>query len=368
MLSFGTDDQRQIYTLDSNGHRIAVYDDSDNNSDTGYTFTINGKEVSGIDSVESYTLDSLGREIQTEKDLGADGNVDSISYSVRNANGYTINYYRNSDMDTATGQSYTLEDGREIVGIDLAEKSIRTPTGYIYELYRDNDGDGVYNFHNYDVRNNLNHLTTIYKDNDNNPETGKSVKLGDRVMEGIEAVEYYENNTAGTLLIAKFDRNFNDSVDFIRYFIRDDSEQLIMFGEGSGEGVTKISRLIFSDLGLKDYSFTKALTFIQNEDFTLWDSERLALFDKSLNRIDLGDTSAKTTITLDSTVLGKIAKTQVKIYGDDNDTVNLKTASNFTKLADTKTDGGEVYDQYTTVVDNTTYTLLIDSDTTVNFV
>ena len=351
--------------MDSHGNRTEVYDDSDNNSDTGYTFTINDKEVSGIDTLNKYKLNSHGGIIQTDIDANADGKTDRIIYTVRDSNGYAIESYNDSDANKTTGLSYTLSDGRKVVGISDYSISTLSPTGFILEYYYESSRGS---YRNYDFRNAQNILTTIYKDSDDDQTTGFTRTVDGREVIGIDKIEHLKSDiTTGLVYVNRRDNDADGEIDQAFYFLRNDGGQLLVYGRDDGyDGVEKLT---FSGLNLKNTAFVENLSYVQDIDFTAWKFEDLNLtdFKNKLATIDLGDTSSSSTVTLNSTVISQIASAELKILGDGNDTVNLKNQSDFTKLDTTKVVSGQTYDQYTTQVDGEIYTLLIDNDIAVTF-
>lgn len=99
-------------------------------------------------------------------------------------------------------------------------------------------------------------------------------------------------------------------------------------------------------------------TYIEN--FTAWTEQRLNNI-SGIHTIQLNDPAASTQINLDDKVVAKLLNGQesLTILGDTSDTVTL---DNFVKAESSSLTG---FEQYTAVVDNSTYTAFIDSDVNV---
>ena len=118
------------------GQVNGVYYNRDNDSKdnvplaqkTGEKVTLtDGREVEGIDNYTTYVRDNQNRVIEERFNLDAKGADDRVYYYDLDANGNRIGEYQNLDNDTTktldgkdqiTGTTHTLQDGREVVGIE----------------------------------------------------------------------------------------------------------------------------------------------------------------------------------------------------------------------------------------------------------
>lgn len=107
-------------------------------------------------------------------------------------------------------------------------------------------------------------------------------------------------------------------------------------------------------------------TWVQNGNFVPKNQIEAAAFSsldfKGITAIQLSNNTNSTDITLDNKVIKALApKAPLYIRGDATDTVNYK-GNDLVDTGKTRKVGAETYKEYTTNVEGTTYTVLIDSD------
>ncbi|MEG9486990.1 hypothetical protein [Mannheimia indoligenes] len=202
---------------------------SDGKSDTSKERVGNdGNKVTGIDRVVSYVNDTRGHIIQESNDYNVDDIIDSVKHRVLDANGNLISVYNNLDNDESTGKTIKVNDGRTLYGIENSDYRVLDPRGYITEYKMDNDGDGIFDYHNYDIRDPNGNLVATYFDTDADSSTGNTVQdINGRTITGVEKIDYITRNGSGYSTKVETDIGADGSINKTVYEERNNNGYLL---------------------------------------------------------------------------------------------------------------------------------------------
>ena len=386
----GTIDNRTGYTLDANGHVLVEKNDYTNDGAWDRTVTyeldasgnvlkaeFDNDNSGSIDRTEFYTLDTYGYKEKVEIDTNSDGKIDSNVTYIRDIQGNAIEEKSDSNndgtIDDVTYKVFDIYGNNVEVRIDTQnDGSINRVETYEYnhtgqwnKILLDTNGDGTYEYKNtrefdasglatkessYDYSTDTLRYFNLYQYNGKDAQPSK-VLMHNSAGELTAIFEYtYEPIWGFRDTISRFDATGNPVESDKLYYdnVGELAYSLVDMGINGS-----IENLIFGYGGnYRDH----------HEDFTKWTTDKLNDI-KGLANIVLSDATAESIVTLDRMTIANISPTgnRLAIYGDATDTVNLN-GGGFTKQADTVTAGGQVYDKYTTDVDGTTYTVLVDND------
>ena len=154
----GETDKVKYIDLNANGQWLGEYYNNDLQGSTGYSHTVNGETVNGIDFIADYTLDANGRISYGEYDNNGDGTPSDMVVFVRNANGQVIQELRNEDGNKATGEGENGTDRIKTFTLDAE--------GKIVKLEQQDDPTEAVNYIEYRSYDNRNNLIEVRKDND----------------------------------------------------------------------------------------------------------------------------------------------------------------------------------------------------------
>ena len=154
----GETDKVKYIDLNANGQWLGEYYNNDLQGSTGYSHTVNGETVDGIDFIADYTLDANGRISYGEYDNNGDGTPSDMVVFVRNANGQVIQELRNEDGNKATGEGENGTDRIKTFTLDAE--------GKIVKLEQQDDPTEAVNYIEYRSYDNRNNLIEVRKDND----------------------------------------------------------------------------------------------------------------------------------------------------------------------------------------------------------
>ena len=206
---------------DANGNSIALYRDSDNSDSTGKSFELNGQTITGIDRIDSYTLNAQGRNIQISYDYDVDGTSDRIHYFELDANGNQLTSYQNVDGSVTTGASFTV-NGQTVSGIDRVDTYVPNTKGNYIQVNYDYDVDGTDDAITYYDRNANNNVVKAYYNQDNQTNTGQTITINGASVEGIDRIDTYTLNTRGEQIQVDFDFNADGTADRYAYIVRNE--------------------------------------------------------------------------------------------------------------------------------------------------
>ena len=220
----GLSEMVEYYDVDlATGQRRGVYQNRDNDQKdgvvletaTGNEVTLdNGTRLTGIDSFTTYERDSNNNVITLREDLNGDGTADRVTYYVRDAYGRELGSYQNLDNDTTktltgesqiTGQTITLADGREVVGIERYYTYTRDSNGNVVKTESNLDAKGVaesvtyaeYDQNNRKVMEYVNANNDLWNDGVTPNPTGYTYTINGETVNGIDKVTKFEYNAYG---------------------------------------------------------------------------------------------------------------------------------------------------------------------------
>ena len=248
MLSFGTDDRIEKYTLNSNGGRISAYYNLDNDTTTGVEKTVNSVAMTGVDKVETYVLDSKDLVSQINYDNNVDGAVDAVDYFERDANGNIIVKYMDSDANSATGNTIEI-NGISVSGIDKIEAYTRNAMGYTTQIDYDNNADGETDKVKYIDLNANGQWLGEYYNNDLQGSTGYSHTVNGETVDGIDFIADYTLDANGRISYGEYDNNGDGTPSDMVVFVRNANGQVIQElrnedgNKATGEGENGTDRI-----------------------------------------------------------------------------------------------------------------------------
>ncbi|MGX2949240.1 hypothetical protein, partial [Frederiksenia canicola] len=226
----------------ANGHYTGRYTNSDG-KDTGTTQTINGKEVQGIEKVETIDTNARGNWLKVEYNNDADkggnngeGVTDAITYNVVDANGRVVARYTDSDGQASgktTGETINVMiDGKEVTltGIDRIDTFEYNANGQLIQQNRNLDAKGQgtdkeFEEVSYYDRDEYGREKGVYTDLDNSKATGTGAKDGGeaitlrdgRVLNGVDTYHTHEHNAAGQIYQINRNRDAKGEFEDIEY-------------------------------------------------------------------------------------------------------------------------------------------------------
>ncbi|MEG9491149.1 hypothetical protein [Mannheimia indoligenes] len=390
---------KDVYKLDSNGN---------------ITEKSNYSAANLVKLIETYENDALGRVAKMYVDNLGDNIINSSTNYIRNANGQVIQSQIDIDNNNTidSTQKYTLDALGRIIKTDFYNGTEETPNStsrYKLDVYGnrleesiDNGNNGSIDRRVINTYDELNRVASSLSDiNANGIKDRGDIyveytyneynQVASSVRENVGSTPTRSTNTyndLGQVVRNTFDYNndglFNNNDVYIEYTYGTDgriasattvtatgSIRELAYNEWNTDGV-RIKT--FSDAGgdgtINSLSYgwwAGRSTVNHTDDLTRWTPEQLAKFNKGLTLIYLSDTTAATNITLNADVVKAISNKGFDIRGDATDTVNL--GGNFTKVEGlTKNVDTGTLQAYRADIDDSTYTLYIDTDIQLNIV
>ncbi|QLB39555.1 hypothetical protein [Mannheimia pernigra] len=336
-----------------------------------------------IDSSETFIRDALGRTTTQLLDNENNGSPDSAVHYTYDDYGRVIRMRRDSDNNLDTPDyvetiTYDALGNRERAHIDRTGNGV-TSDDVLYYFTSTNYGQ-LYTVTEYDPSrvgsyinspleiNNPNKAALRYIRTNHYDDFGRAIiwevdRDGDgKLDKAIDQIRYFSYDYDGNNLNSQaFDRTTSWKVinglgktDRIEYFEHDSlgSTKLTMIDFG-GDG--RIEQLIIGNAGGQaDKAFHLDMT-----DSRDWTAKKLAKL-TNLRFIQLSDESTESVLTLDQNALKALSK-EVRILGDAKDTIHLEGIA-LRNLNSPTTIDKQIYNQYSTDIDGSTYKLIIDAD------
>ncbi|MFA9489327.1 MULTISPECIES: hypothetical protein [unclassified Mannheimia] len=311
----GSTDSAIHYTYDNYGRVTSERRDSDNNLDTP-------------DYIETITYDTLGNRERVYVDRTGNGvTADDALYHFTSTNYgqfYTVTEYDPSRAGTYIKSPLEIDNPNK-----AALRYIRTNhyddfgRATIWEV--DSDGDGKINKEGDVTR----YFSYDYDGNNLNSQAFNKATSW-KVFNGLgktSRIDYFEHDSFGSTKLTMIDFGGNGRID------------QIIIGNAGGQA---------------DKSFHLDMT-----DSSDWTAEKLSKL-ANVRFIQLSDESTQSSLTLDKNALKALSK-EVRILGDSKDTVRLEDIE-LENLNSPTTIDKQLYNQYSTQIDNSTYKLIIDAD------
>ncbi|QLB41521.1 hypothetical protein HV560_00980 [Mannheimia pernigra] len=396
LLGDSSINSKETYKLNAYGRSSETLFDIDGNGSTDrrevYKYypdgTLEKKEIdigntNSIDSSETYIRDALGRTTTKLLDNENNGSTNSAVHYTYDEYGRVTSVRRDSDNNLATPDyvetiTYDASGNRERLYIDKTGNGV-TSDDILYHFTSTNYGQH-YTVTEYDPSrageyikspleiNNPNKAALRYIRTNHYDDFGRATiweidrdgdgKL-DKAIDSTRHFSYdYDENNLNSKAFEKETSwksiNGLGKTNKIEYFEHDSfgSTKLTMIDfEGNGS----IDQLVIGHAGGQaDKAFHLDMT-----DSRDWTAEKLAKL-ANVRFIQLSNEQTESVLTLDQNALKALSK-EVRILGDAKDTIHLEGIA-LRNLNSPTTIDKQIYNQYSTDIDGSTYKLIIDAD------